>query len=168
MSDNLGIDPDYAPKPGETPLETRANWTNTERPEWRSRINIPQVDTPVTFGTIDHPRRVTNKRGELLAEAERLVNGARNVQYGDPNADFQCTADLWNCYLNRITERDQALGHPGALLAPHDVAVMMALLKVSRLAWSPDKADSWLDLAGYAACGYDASPALLEAPGTAS
>lgn len=165
----------------ETPLEIRADWTYagqdlldgkytiTERPEWRARVNIPQEQTPVTHGTIDHPRRVTNKRGELLTEAERIVNGARNVQYGDPNADFQCTADLWNLYIGRVTAR-QHEGNTWALpvLAPADVAVMMILLKVSRIGWSPEKADHWLDIAGYAACGYDCSPALLDAPGTAS
>jgi hypothetical protein len=37
----------------------------------------------------------------------------------------------------------------------HDVAIMMALLKISRLSWEPTKKDSWVDLAGYAACGYE-------------
>jgi hypothetical protein len=32
---------------------------------------------------------------------------------------------------------------------------MMSLLKISRLSWDPTKRDSWVDLAGYAACGYD-------------
>jgi hypothetical protein len=31
---------------------------------------------------------------------------------------------------------------------------MMALLKVARLAHSPSHRDSWLDIAGYAACGH--------------
>ncbi len=34
-----------------------------------------------------------------------------------------------------------------------DVAVMGALIKVARLAETPDHEDSWVDLAGYAACG---------------
>jgi len=32
----------------------------------------------------------------------------------------------------------------------------MALLKLSRIAWQPNKTDSWIDLAGYAACGWEA------------
>ena len=36
---------------------------------------------------------------------------------------------------------------------PADVAAMMSMLKLARIAKSPEKADSWIDLAGYAACG---------------
>ena len=34
-----------------------------------------------------------------------------------------------------------------------DVAMMMVLLKIARIAAGGGKADSWIDLAGYAACG---------------
>lgn len=81
-------------------------------------------------------------RRELLDEAANLVDGDRNAQYGDPRQDFQRTAAMWSAYL-------------GATVEPHDVAAMMALLKCSRIRWSPDKRDSWVDLAGYAACGWD-------------
>jgi hypothetical protein len=90
----------------------------------------------------------TNPRTSLLQEAESLVNGARDQQYGDPNDDFRKTALMWNVYINAIRkERPHLL--------PHDVAVLMMLLKISRIAWSPDKRDNWADLAGYAACGWD-------------
>lgn len=92
-----------------------------------------------------------NVRASVLLEAESLVNGDRNKSYGDPNADFSRTAALWQIYLMGVVERNG-----GKLtLAAHDVAVMMALLKISRLAWSPEKRDSWVDLAGYSACGAD-------------
>jgi hypothetical protein len=136
--------------PDETPLETRANWTITERTDLVNRVKIPEPE-------VHHPRRITNKRGELLAEAERIVNGARNVQYGDPNDDFKSTAALWTTHLLRVEKRTGAAWQ----LEPHDVAIMMILLKVSRLGWSPEKADHWLDVAGYAACGYDCSDAQL-------
>lgn len=83
-----------------------------------------------------------NARAEVLQTAESLVNGDRNAQYGDPRQDFQRTAAMWSAYL-------------GVQVEPHDVAAMMALLKVSRIRWSPQKLDSWVDLAGYAACGWD-------------
>jgi len=41
-----------------------------------------------------------------------------------------------------------------ATVTPVDVAIMSALIKVARLIESPGHRDSWLDLAGYAACGY--------------
>ena len=38
-------------------------------------------------------------------------------------------------------------------IAPKDVAAMMALLKIARIASGTAKPDNWVDLAGYAACG---------------
>lgn len=86
-----------------------------------------------------------NAREELLTTANTLVNGDRNAQYGDPRQDFQRTADFWNTYLE-LAE---------GTIQPHDVAAMMGLLKLSRIRWSPTRFDSWVDLAGYAACGWD-------------
>lgn len=41
----------------------------------------------------------------------------------------------------------------GVYIDANDVAMMMALLKIARIAAGGGKADSWIDLAGYAACG---------------
>jgi hypothetical protein len=46
-------------------------------------------------------------------------------------------------------------------LTGSDVALFMVALKASRLAWMPEHEDSWTDLAGYAACGFET--ATLEA-----
>jgi len=83
-----------------------------------------------------------NPRTQILHNAEHLINGDRNNQYGPPTQDFTRTAQMWQAYLN----------HP---IKPHDVAALMALLKLSRISWQPDNPDSWTDLAGYAACGYE-------------
>ena len=85
-----------------------------------------------------------NNRSRMLHQAEQLVNGDRNNAYGPPDQDFERTAIMWTTYMNgrRIFEA-------------HDVAAMMILLKISRLSWQPTNPDSWIDLAGYAACGYD-------------
>ena len=85
-----------------------------------------------------------NNRSRMLHQAEQLVNGDRNNAYGPPDQDFERTAIMWTTYMNgrRIFEA-------------HDVAAMMILLKISRLSWQPNNPDSWIDLAGYAACGYD-------------
>ena len=82
------------------------------------------------------------RRAGLLAEATKLVNGDRNTQYDEPAADFRRTAGMWSAYL-------------GTPIAMHDVAAMMALLKLARIRHAPTKRDSWCDLAGYAACGWD-------------
>lgn len=86
-----------------------------------------------------------NLRTDTLHKAEQLINGDRNNQYGPPDQDFGRTAQLWTTYLEGRTH-----------LQPHDVAAMMILLKISRIRWSPEKHDHWIDIAGYAACGHDA------------
>jgi len=88
-----------------------------------------------------------NTRARVLTTANAAVNGDRNNQYGDPRQDFRRTATMWTALLG------EKLGDHA--IEAHEVALMMALLKVSRLAWSATKADSWVDLAGYAACGAD-------------
>lgn len=40
---------------------------------------------------------------------------------------------------------------------PHDVALAMICLKLSRITWTPGQMDSWVDIAGYAACGWECS-----------
>lgn len=44
---------------------------------------------------------------------------------------------------------------PGAdlFICAEDVAAMMVLFKVGRLATGAGTADTWVDIAGYAACG---------------
>lgn len=81
-------------------------------------------------------------KADLLDEAKRLVCGDRNAQYGDPTQDFDRVAAMWTALFGRT-------------FTNHEVAMAMACLKLSRLTHSPDKADSWADLAGYAACGYE-------------
>jgi hypothetical protein len=83
-----------------------------------------------------------NPRTETLHKAEQLINQDRNNQYGPPTQDFTRTAQMWQAYLD----------HP---IQPHDVAALMCLLKLSRISWQPDNHDSWIDLAGYAACGWE-------------
>jgi hypothetical protein len=89
-------------------------------------------------------------RSYVLRTAETHVNGKRNIDYGDPISDFRTTAEFWQTYLRRVVECRGSL-----TLKPHDVAAMMMMLKMSRISWSPDEEDHWIDAAGYAACGYD-------------
>lgn len=91
-----------------------------------------------------------NFRSEILEEAISLINGDRNVDYGDPVDDFSTTASLWQTYLARTIE-----ARGGLNLQAHDVAVMMILLKVARISWTPNKKDHWADIAGYDGCGWD-------------
>ena len=84
-------------------------------------------------------------RQQVIDKMVAAVMSDRNKTYGDPEDNFGNIAALWNAYLN-------AQGIKVAL-SPTDVAAMSALIKVARLSTNPTHVDSWVDLAGYAACG---------------
>jgi Domain of unknown function (DUF6378) len=86
-------------------------------------------------------------RASALEEAVRLITGDRNNSYGPPTQDFQRAADAATAYGYR------ALG--GRPIQPHDIALLVMLVKISRLQWTPGRRDSWVDIAGYAGCGYE-------------
>lgn len=97
---------------------------------------------------------MTSPRADVLREAERLITGDRNNQYGPPTQDFDRTAKILNGMgLRVVTDEGDQIGVTD--IEAHHVALIMAALKLSRLIWQPDKRDSWVDLAGYAACGFE-------------
>ena len=79
-------------------------------------------------------------REDVLAKAKMCVCGDREQDYGSPESNFERIARFWSTYL----------GHP---VGSTDVAAMLALLKIARIASGNAKEDNWIDLAGYAACG---------------
>lgn len=78
---------------------------------------------------------------DILQEASELINGERAKDYGDVTENFQRIANLWTDYL----------GPDDWQFTPHDVAMMMILVKMSRLATGGYHRDSLVDIAGYAA-----------------
>lgn len=94
----------------------------------------------------DEKRKLT--RADILHAAEKCVCGQRETDYGTPEDNFKTIAELWEAYLNKACTRGV-----NVRVEAKDVAVMMALLKIARIAAGGGKADSWIDLAGYAACG---------------
>ena len=83
-------------------------------------------------------------RSEILKAAERCVCTDRNQQYGEPEDNFRTISMLWSVYLCA-----RGMDQP---LSAADVGAMMALFKLGRIATGGDKADNFIDLAGYAAC----------------
>lgn len=79
-------------------------------------------------------------REKTLTKAISCVCGDRERDYGTPEDNFGTIAQLWTTYL-------------GMYVTPVDVAMMMALLKVARIKNGGGTGDSFVDLAGYAACG---------------
>ena len=90
------------------------------------------------------PEPWTRKR--VLSEAEKCVCGKREQDYGTPEDSFNIIADLWAVYL-------KGCGVSIDFLESHDVAIMMALLKIARISENPQHMDSWVDGCGYFACG---------------
>ena len=77
---------------------------------------------------------------ELLRTAAGTVAGDRLDDYGDARVSHERIAALWSAFL-------------GVEILPWQVDALMILMKCSRLVTSPDKADTWIDIAGYAALG---------------
>lgn len=83
-------------------------------------------------------------RAGILAEAEVLINGDRALQYGDALDTHERIAELWGAVLGPKQAYE---------ITPTDVALMMICVKIIRATRTPNKADSWIDIAGYAALG---------------
>lgn len=85
-------------------------------------------------------------RAEILDAAKQIVTRDRNSHYGEPEDNFDVIAKFWNNYL--ITTQGVCL-----YLSAPDVAIMMALFKIGRIATARDmNEDSYIDAAGYIAC----------------
>ncbi len=87
-------------------------------------------------------------RVEALREAARLINGDRDQQYGRPIDNFARIAKIWSVIL-------------GVTVNEEDVAMCMAGLKMARYASkSGYQPDTWIDIAGYAGCGFEVGQEL--------
>jgi hypothetical protein len=82
----------------------------------------------------------------VLEEANRLVNGERGQHYGPPIEDGARVAGMMNALGYR--------GPAGRELRPHDWAVILMAVKLSRIVVTPSKRDHWVDIPGYAQCGW--------------
>ena len=92
------------------------------------------------FGEDVIEEKTPNTRAEFLKVVEGIICKDRNAQYGEPEDNFGRIAKFWSDYLE--TSIDAA-----------DVAIMMSLFKIARIATGGNKSDNWIDLIGYAACG---------------
>lgn len=81
------------------------------------------------------------ERADILDAAKKCVCGEREQDYGSPEDNFRRIAMFWNSYIGDY------------IFSEVDVAMMMALLKIARIKSGTGTEDSFVDLAGYAACG---------------
>ena len=99
----------------------------------------------MTSGTEETPttNEPTTLRVEALREAARIISVERNKQYGGPEENFERIAKIWEIIF-------------GIPVSNEDVAMAMVAVKVARYASkSGYQPDTWIDIAGYAACGYE-------------
>ena len=87
---------------------------------------------------------MSDVKTDVIGEAQRIVTGARCAAYGPPEDNFRRISDLWNAHLINTGRT--------AVFEPRDVAAFMILMKMARLAETPDHRDSIVDIIGYAAC----------------
>lgn len=138
--------PGYVVKPAHRPRKVPASHP---RKLLRTDVDKPPPPPPPRPSNRNAPQPKADQpdlhtRAGLLAHAAQIVAKDRNATHGEPEESFTRVAALWSAYL-------------GAPIAPHDVAAMMAALKIARIRENPEHADNWVDLAGYAACGAEVS-----------
>ena len=78
------------------------------------------------------------KTKDFLGEAIKLASGQRQVDYGDKTENHENIAKLWTAYLEYI-------------ITPHDVAILMCLLKVARTKLGTVSKDTYMDMSAYSA-----------------
>jgi len=91
-------------------------------------------------------------RSEILDTAKQYVTKDRAEQHGDMESNLTTIANLWSVYLD-------------TLVKPHDVGVMMTLLKIARIKSTPKNADHWQDGCGYLSCGAELIAEKTSEPG---
>lgn len=72
----------------------------------------------------------------ILTDADAIINGDRQSDYGHPRENFENIAAIWSVLL-------------GTKIEWHQVASCMVALKLARLINNPMHEDSWKDIAGY-------------------
>ena len=87
-------------------------------------------------------------RSDILDTAKQAITVDRNKTHGDAEDSFSSISKYWSAYLNRD-------------ITIHDVAVMMALMKIGRIEQNRDHQDHYVDACGYLAiCGEFHNPIL--------
>ena len=77
-------------------------------------------------------------------KAADLVNNSRQESHGDTFKNHEQIADFWNIYLDSKLK-------PTVSINPDEVAMMLALLKVSRSQMGKQNMDDYVDGAAYMA-----------------
>lgn len=126
----------------------------------QKNLELKELKTPTIENFADEE---PSSRSDILNLAKKCVCGKREQDYGTPESNFQLIADLWNQYLFKEPGAKEVFG-----IGPMDVSMMMALMKIARIRNGGGSGDSFVDLAGYAACGGEIWHSNKEIPGDSS
>lgn len=91
----------------------------------------------------------TDSREKCIQLLSDAVMKDRAREYGSPEDSFSEIARLWSWYL-------------GKDISALDVSIMMILLKMARCKSNPAHLDNFVDIAGYAVCGFGISDNIDE------
>ncbi len=84
-------------------------------------------------------------RESILDAAKARVCGDRDNRYGKPENNFRLISKLWTAYIQGK--------YKDVEISPVDVCMMQAEAKIARICTGVETFDSFVDLAGYGACG---------------
>ena len=90
----------------------------------------------------------TKPMGNCLLEANKVINGERQDEYGNPENSFQIIAEYWTTFLKHKYGLSTTL-------TPLDITNMMVLFKQARKIGQKHKRDNYVDSCGYEAIGAD-------------
>lgn len=124
------------------------NSRKTRTRSWSDKPNT--LEDLLMVGIDDFIRKLEKKAEEMkptgcewfLDEARKCITRDRQDKYGRAERNFETISNLWNVYLG-----DKLKGN----LSPNDVGVMMALMKIARIASGTQQTDSYVDAIGYLA-----------------
>lgn len=83
---------------------------------------------------------------DVLDHVSSLLS-QRETQYGNASDVYRTVGALWDAYLKPLSYGD---------LEPRDVLVMMALMKIGRIAYNPGSEDHYVDAIGYMVLAHEA------------
>ena len=124
-------------------------------PQYDPQMRYNELEQSVPLEVVPPPEDDLEPRLQLLEKVGKLISQDRNKDYGDPMDNLSRTCDLVKAYLGE---------RKGTDLEPHDVAVLGILLKVGRLAHDREKDDSWADICGYSAIGFEVMKMRRDGP----
>lgn len=103
-----------------------------------NRKRIKDFDRAKLADICENEKKENDLKESVLAEAERLINGDRQVSYSHPHSDYMKTVGAFNALT----------GHN---LSVRDGILFMVCVKLSRQAFK-HKRDNIVDACGYLGC----------------